>query len=219
MKPYYSNDGIEIYLGDSRAVLPSLKTKFSSIITDPVWPNVPAALKETWSVEDPFQLMRDCAVHFPKLAETVVLILGCDSDPRFLNAIPSTLPFIRHSFIEYRVPSMCGRVLKGHECVYAFGNIPAKMPGKLLPGRYMEKAWHVKENRHPCPRNLQLMKWIVKWFGSDGPVLDPFMGSGTTLLAAKTFGIPAVGIEQSKEYVKIAIDRLQQMGEFEFGVV
>jgi len=215
-EPYYSEKGIQIYVNDSRELLPKMKMQFSAVITDPVWPNVPDHMKEKWNVDDPFQLMKQTSKFFPRLSPTTVIVMGCNSDPRFLTAIPKSLPFIRHAFTEYRVPSPTGRILKGHDCVYAFGKVPETMPGILLPGRYMEKENVIKERRHPCPRNLQLTKWIVKWYGGNGPILDPFMGSGTTLLAAKIMGLPAVGIEMKKEYADIAIDRLRKVSLLEF---
>lgn len=53
------------------------------------------------------------------------------------------------------------------------------------------------------------MNWLIKWF-AEGPVLDPFMGSGTTLLAAKKQGLPAVGIEIEEKFCEDAAKRLSQ---------
>lgn len=65
------------------------------------------------------------------------------------------------------------------------------------------------ERQHPCPRPLDVVKEIMSNF-SEGKVLDPFMGSGTILLAAKELGRDAVGIEISPEYCEIARRRLEQ---------
>jgi len=50
---------------------------------------------------------------------------------------------------------------------------------------------------HPCARRLQHVIWLVHQF-SDKQVLDPFMGSGTTLVAAKQLNRQAIGIEISE---------------------
>lgn len=62
---------------------------------------------------------------------------------------------------------------------------------------------------HPCPKPVKFMKQlIVKVKAST--VLDPFLGSGTTLVAAKALGLSGVGIEQSERYCELAAKRLAQ---------
>jgi site-specific DNA-methyltransferase (adenine-specific) len=64
---------------------------------------------------------------------------------------------------------------------------------------------------HPTPKPLALMRFMVDISVRPGTaVLDPFAGSGTTLLAAKLEGRKAVGIEISEEYCEIAANRLMQ---------
>jgi hypothetical protein len=48
------------------------------------------------------------------------------------------------------------------------------------------------------------------WLGSCKTVLDPFMGSGTTLVAAKGLEMAAVGIESNQDYCDMAIERLER---------
>lgn len=62
---------------------------------------------------------------------------------------------------------------------------------------------------HPCPKPVELLKGLILKTKAQS-VLDPFMGSGTTLVAAKALGVRAVGIEQSEAYCAVAADRLRQ---------
>lgn len=59
-------------------------------------------------------------------------------------------------------------------------------------------------NHHPTVKPVALMRWLVRLVTPPGgTVLDPFAGSGTTLVAAKAEGCHAIGIEREAEYVKI----------------
>ena len=63
---------------------------------------------------------------------------------------------------------------------------------------------------HPTQKPLALMKWCIGLVDDVASVIDPFMGSGTTLVAAKLLGLRAVGIEINREYCEAAVERLRQ---------
>ncbi len=66
------------------------------------------------------------------------------------------------------------------------------------------------KNNHPTVKPLKLMEYLIKLVmpPKDGILLDPFAGSGTTILAAKRLGFTAIGIEKCEEYSKIARARI-----------
>lgn len=67
----------------------------------------------------------------------------------------------------------------------------------------------LRQNHHPTVKPVALMEWLIKLVTPpNGIVLDPFTGSGTTLVAAKRLGFQYIGIEREIEFVKIAEKRL-----------
>lgn len=65
--------------------------------------------------------------------------------------------------------------------------------------------------QHPTTKPLGLVSRFVSLFSEAGEtILDPFMGSGTTLRAAKDLGRKAIGIEIEERYCEIAARRLEQ---------
>lgn len=73
-------------------------------------------------------------------------------------------------------------------------------------GRYTKTS-----NNHPTVKSVSLMAWFVKLISREGDViLDPFAGSGTTLITAKRMGRKYIGIEKEKEYIKIIKARLKE---------
>lgn len=228
MKPYYEHAGITIYCGDAREILPRLSSE--SIITDPIWPN------SVFDEVNPQKLLSEVLQDAP--CQRVVIHLGCDSDPRFLSAVPSRWPFLRACWLDYARPSYKGRILYGSDVAYVFGDPPAPKKGAMvLPGKCMasrtgkniqreiggpssaqknyRRNKEVVGRHHPCPRRIQHVQWLVKWFAG-ATTIDPFCGSGTTLLAAKKLGVPCIGIEIEERYCEIAAKRLSQE-VFDFG--
>lgn len=68
------------------------------------------------------------------------------------------------------------------------------------------------KNNHPTVKPIALMSWLIKLISKENDiVLDPFAGSGTTLVAAKMLNRKYIGIEKETEYVKIAEARLKSV--------
>jgi len=72
------------------------------------------------------------------------------------------------------------------------------------------KALAAESREHPTQKPLEVITWCLSFFPNCKTVLDPFMGSGTTLVAAKRLGRKAIGIELEEKYCEIAAKRLQQ---------
>jgi site-specific DNA-methyltransferase (adenine-specific) len=223
LKPYYQDEWVTIYNGDCRDILPQLGQQ-ETIITDPVWPNS----LPVFGIDDPALLLKEMLDKAN--AARVVIQLGCDSDPRFLAAVPARWPFLRVCWLDYVCPSYKGRILYTGDVAYGFGEPPASIPGRhVLPGKYTstrsDKLFerHNGRNRdgrrttacpgdnlpHPSPRRLQHVSWLV-WVFSDAQIIDPFAGSGTTLVAAKHLNRKAIGIEISEKYCEVAAKRCRE---------
>ena len=66
-------------------------------------------------------------------------------------------------------------------------------------------------NIHPTVKPVRLMRWLVRLVTPPGgTVLEPFLGSGTTLIACEREGFTGIGIEASPEYMDIALARVRK---------
>jgi site-specific DNA-methyltransferase (adenine-specific) len=76
-------------------------------------------------------------------------------------------------------------------------------------GAMREGREQVEGRVHVNQKPVALMAWVLR-FMPPGPVLDPFMGSGSTLVAAKNNGAMAIGIEIDERYCEAAARRCRQ---------
>lgn len=74
----------------------------------------------------------------------------------------------------------------------------------------------VKDRDHIAEKPVEVMRWVMQVVPEGSVVLDPFMGSGTTLRAAKDCGLRSIGIEVDEHYCEIAAKRMDQ-GALNFG--
>ena len=89
-------------------------------------------------------------------------------------------------------------------------------PGAIRRRVFSRGAALQDGKQHPTQKPVEIMQWCLTF--AEGSVLDPFMGSGTTLVAAKNLGRRAIGIEIGERYCEIAAKRLAQ-GVLDFGGV
>lgn len=196
--------------GDCREILPEIALPWDRVvlIVDPVWPD---PMKSLVGSESPSELFADMWDALPTVPKRAAIHLGVLSDPRFLSAVPSGLAFFRLISLEYPRPSFVGRAVVQNEVAYLFGQPPLTSSCRMVPGRVHASNAAGRESGHPCPRKIEhLIGLIGAWTDPDDIVLDPFCGSGTTLLAAQYWGREAVGIEIVPEFAAMAEQRLAE---------
>jgi site-specific DNA-methyltransferase (adenine-specific) len=90
-----------------------------------------------------------------------------------------------------------------------YGTAPALERGAKPTA--IAKTATAERTGHPTTKPLPWLHWAVSLGSEDSEIIvDPFMGSGTTLLAAKNHGRKVIGIELEEKYCEIAANRLRQ---------
>lgn len=103
-----------------------------------------------------------------------------------------------------------GYFLPTYEVIYLIAKPKFKLAAKM---NAIGDVWSIPQERnndHPAPFPVELASRCIQAVG-DGPVLDPFMGSGTTAIAAELLGIEWIGFEKSKVYCEMAAARLHNV--------
>lgn len=88
----------------------------------------------------------------------------------------------------------------------AYTNI--KVPAKVF--RFSIHQHNQIEKNHPTQKPVDLMAWCINFVPNAKTILDPFMGSGTTGVAAVQMGRKFIGIEREPKYFEIACKRIEQ---------
>jgi site-specific DNA-methyltransferase (adenine-specific) len=189
MTPYYEQDGITIYHGDCRDVLPRLGP-VDAVISDPPYPGY----EKGWEVPDVGAIVGSIT------ARVVVLC--------WPPLIPEPLP---NAVAENVWHKPNGQSAHHYERVLVYGEAASHCKvfriAAILPN-YVQFRHECVD--HPTQKPEALMRKLIGLYSKIGTVLDPFMGSGTTLVAAKRLGRKAIGIEIEEKYCEIAAKRLAQ---------
>ncbi|MGQ5708928.1 DNA-methyltransferase [Lactobacillus sp. PSON] len=103
----------------------------------------------------------------------------------------------------------------GGRHIFNYNDIVSLNEGHQLTDVWITPTINKKEKKfgyHPTQKPLSLIKRIIQCSATaDSIILDPFVGSGTTLVAARALNIRCIGIDQSKKYLKIAKRRLDNL--------
>ena len=193
MKPYYDHAGIQIYLGDCREILPGLPRP-DAIVTDlPYGINacrmtLGKGKKEfhrgDWDGQKP-------ELGFLLSAAQWLCIWGG-------NYFAGSLPESNDWLIWHKLND--GRSFS--ECEMAWTNYG-------LQTRHLSHHWAGEIKDHPTQKPEDVIRWAIRIIPDNAQlILDPFMGSGTTLVAAKNLGRKAIGIDIEERYCEIAAKRL-----------
>ena len=219
VSPFYERDGITIYHADCREVLPLLG-RFDLLLTDP-----PYGMNLN---TDNSRFSGGTKGNMAKRGNGVGSADGKpihgddeDFDPSFLLDVASDKVIWGWNHFPDKLPrGACLVWLKRYD--EAFGSFLSdaetawKSKGVgVYCRRDLSNNAIANERVHPTQKPVGLMSWCLTMFPEAKSVLDPFMGSGTTLVAAKRLGLRAVGIEINREYCEAAVERLRQ-GVFGF---
>jgi len=219
MNPYYQKDGITIYHGDCLEIMPGLG-KVDAVVTDPPYG---MNLGSHGGANDKrarelrrggYASYEDTPDNYQeKVVPAIARALGMSNRGAVFGPAPSIwgLP-VPDALGGVFIPAACGRSPWGFQnlapvCFYGVApdlNLGAKNTTIRASGR------SDPESGHPCPKPLPWMVWVIDLASRPGEtILDPFLGSGTTLVACRKLGREGIGIEIEEKYCEIAARRLE----------
>lgn len=190
-----------LYLGDCREVLPTLG-RVDAVVTDPpygiaaTWKggfsqkhgwgkaSTEAKLRNVWDAEAPSE-------------DTLAQILACSDQQIIWGGNYFALP-----------PSRCWFVWNKPERGFTLAEAELAWTNRDNVVRVFDAPRSEPDRKHPTQKPVALMAWCVE--KTSGLVLDPFMGSGTTGVAALNMGRKFIGVERDPAYFAIACKRIEE---------
>ena len=216
MNPYYEDDAVTIYHGDCRDIIPQLS--YNALITDP--PYGIAFRSNCRVATDKFDaIVGDGVVDVEWLklvteANVLVVFTRWDVLEPWRLALQSVAK-LRGCIVWEKGGGGIGDLERSYGLDYELA-LYAATDEWHIPDKRHGSVWRNKKDaagsyRHPTQKPVGIMETFVSRFTKDhNIVLDPFIGSGTTLVAAKNLGRKAIGIEIEERYCEIAAQRCSQ---------
>ena len=210
-------EGVTLYCGDCREILPGLG-KVDACITDPPYGVNLGSQKDRSGdhilVKPKYESYDDTRENFAAVvAPAIRMALGhADRGLVFVSASTAWMLPEPTGIGGAFLPSAQGRFIWGFRsfapCLL-YGSAPELNLG--CKATAFEATDRAEANGHPCPKPLRWMEWAVALASrKTQTILDPFMGSGTTGVAAVKLGRKFVGIEIEPKYFDIACRRISE---------
>ena len=209
-------EGVTLYLGDCRDVIPTLG-RVDSIVTDPPYG---VELGKTADPRSGHGLQVSAYDGFYDTYEDFVGSIVPALNMAIENASRAAV-FSGPHIHEQRKPNAIGGVYcpsaSGRHCwgfksflpVLFYGKAPGLNFGSKATAIYSVETVDKAKIGHPVPKPIGWMEWLIELSSLDGEtILDPFMGSGTTGVAAVKLGRKFIGIEREPKYFDIACRRI-----------
>ena len=211
MNPVIIGD-CQLYLGDCRDILPTLP-KVDCVLTDPPY-GIGAASSKFYGTTkrknsfaapidyghsewDSVSINADEVSALVGAGDTVIMWGG-----NYFDLPPSSCWFVWDKVND-------GTAFA--DCELAWSNMPKAV--RIFRHQWagmMRASERGSQRTHPTQKPIALMRWCIEQAGNPQTILDPFMGSGTTGVAAVQMGRSFIGIERESKYFDIACKRIEQ---------
>jgi DNA modification methylase len=216
---FYEEPGITLYCGDCRDVLPLIS---GVVVTDPPY-NVGyhyLSYDDNLSAAEYAELIRmacrppSVVIHYPEDICAISMALGLAPQKVVAWCYKSNLPRQHRSIAWWGIApdfSRDGQQYKNPDDSRIAKRIEAGRQARLYDWWEEQQVKNVdsEKTEHPCQIPEAVMSRVLR-ITDAATVIDPFSGSGTTLVAAKNLGRRAIGIEIEPSYCEIAVKRLRQ---------
>lgn len=197
MTPYYDRDGITIYCGDCLDVMPRLEPGSFDLLTDPPYGLGEKWTGGTWFTQNVYandKVNWDTGIN----QKGVNLAIEICNESIIWGGNYYNLP-----------PSRCWFSWNKNDNMPTMADFELAWTNFDRPSKQFNHSRNGWVRQHPTEKPLALISWCVNQL-SGANILDPFLGSGTTLVAAQREGRRAVGIEINEDYCQVAVERLKQ---------